>query len=647
VLRRAKTDLIVLFGYVVVSCVYFGWDLLPHPGRAVVGSGSDIAIYVWSFAWWAHAIGSWTNPLFTHALYAPTGLNVVWTLTVPGLALVFSPITLLFGPVVSYNLAALLVPAVSAWTAFVLCRYLTRSIWASVIGGYLFGFSTAMLRQQLFGHLPVTAVFLLPLVALVVVRYVRAELDARGLAWRLGVLLALQLWLSTEFALTATLMLAVGLMFAFWLVPADRRRLVSSLRPIVAAYGLGAIFAAPIVVYALSGFVPQSFIDLQSTGSDLLNFVVPTPALGVGGSSFPSIAAHFVASGASAYLGLPTLLIAGLFVVRAWRTPRARFLLAALVTPALIALGTVLRVDGHRVMPLPWSLATHLPVINNALPFRFTAYVSLAAAVIVAVWIATTKGRIFTRPYVLPLLAVVALVPAVWRSEYPSFHASQPERLSFFTEGLYKTCIPRNETLAIFPFGPGGVSLLSQAETGFWFRLAEDGLQAPNQALNSFDAERIVYELNYMADRGRPTMDRLLAFAATHHVDRVISVVGDGYPTPAQMRSFGSTQLLGGVIVSPACGQPPLTQRDLASYVKADPDEVIGSAPNVGVCQGLTYSELPEGLYPVGLLAGARRAIYVAGQGVTCASPPPGYTRHGFATPDMSVPADTYPLYSK
>jgi hypothetical protein len=358
------------------------------------------------------------------------------------------------------------------------------------------------------------------------------------------------------------------------------------------------------------------------------------------------LSTHFGASGASAYLGLPTLLIAVAFVVRGWRSPGARFLLAALLVPSLIALGTTLRVDGHSVMRLPWSAATHLPVINNALPFRFTAYVSLAAAVIVAAWTASTRGRIFTRPYVLPVLAVVALVPAVWRTDYPSFHATDPQRLAFFTDGLYKTCIPQNETVVIFPFGPG-VSQLAQAETSFWFRLAEDGLQAPNQALNSFDAERIVYELNYMADRGRPTMDRLLAFVATHHVGRVVSAVGDGYPTAAQMRSFGSTQRIGGVIVSPACGQPPLTTRNLERYVKADPYEVIGSAPNVGWCQGLTFTELPQGLNPVALLAGAKRAIFVVGQGVTCAPPPPGYTRHGFATPDLGVPANTYAFYSK
>ena len=102
----------------------------------------------------------------------------------------------------------------------------------------------------------------------------------------------------------------------------------------------------------------------------------------------------------------------------------------------------------------------------------------------------------------------------------------------------------RNETVAIFPFGGGGDSLLWQAESGFWFRVAGDGLQpvpANGKPLTSFDADPIVAELNF-SDTGRPTMSRLLAFAATHHVDRVVSVAGGGYPSRAQMRRFGPTQ---------------------------------------------------------------------------------------------------------
>ena len=112
------------------------------------------------------------------------------------------------------------------------------------------------------------------------------------------------------------------------------------------------------------------------------------------------------------------------------------------------------------------------------------------------------------------------------------------------------------------------------------------------------------------------------------------------------MRRFGPTQLIGGMLVAPACGHASLAERDLTSFVQRDTHEVIGEAPNIGYCIGPHFNLLPEGLYPAGILQGARRAIVVAGAGLTCESPPAGYTRHGFATPDMSVPANTYPYYA-
>jgi hypothetical protein len=42
---------------------------------------------------------------------------------------------------------------------------------------------------------------------------------------------------------------------------------------------------------------------------------------------------------------------------------------------------------------------------------------------------------------------------------------------------------------------------------------------------------------------------------------------------------------------------------------------------------------------------GARIANFVQGVGITCDSPPPGYVQQGFATHDMHVPDDTYPLW--
>ena len=645
-LRRSWVDATALVGYAAVSFGFFGWRLLPHPGRVILGLGHDPQISIWSFAWWPHAIGSWTNPFVSHALYAPTGVNLAWTPSAPGLALAFSPLTVLVGPVASYNVAAVLLPALSAWTAYLLCRYLTGSLWAALVGGYLYGFSTAMLRQQLLGHLNLTGVFVFPLVALVVVRGLRGELSGRGLAWRLGALLACQLLISTEFFASLTVFLALGLLLTFWLLRDVRPAVRASLLPIGAGYVLAAVFAAPFVYYLLAGFQTTSLVsDVGLWGTDLLAFVVPNGVIGVGGTWFPSVTAR-IASGDSAYLGLPTLLIVVLLGLRLRREPGARFLIAALATTALLTLGATVRADGHRLLPLPWwNAAAHLPGLTDALPFRLAVYVSLAAAVCVAYWTATTKGRIYRRPYVLPALAVAALVPAVWQSSYPTFHPVHPERWAFFTTGLYEACVPRGETLAVFP--TYGNAMLWQAETDFRFRLADNGLQPfPKHAkpLNSFDADPTVYDLSFV-DFAQPTMNRLLAFAAAHDVDRFVSVPLYGYPSSRQMRRLGPTALAGGVLVSPACGRASLATRDLTGYVRRYGPRG-GRQTEVYYCLGTSgYNLIPDGTYPTGILAGAKHAIFVAGVGVSCPPPPAGYHREGFATRKMGVRANVYPLY--
>lgn len=645
-LGRRKADLLALLGYAVLSAGFFGWPLLPHPGSVLVGSSQDPQLYVWSFAWWPHAIGHWLNPVISHAVYVPNGVNLTWTVSVPGLALVFSPLTELFGPVVSYDIAAMLMPALSAWTAYLLCRYLTRSVWASLIGGYLYGFSGSILREQLWGNLHVTALFLLPLVALLLVRFARGDLSSRGLIWRFGLVFAFQFWISTEFAFTVTFVLVLGLLLAFWLVSAVRLRIRAAVVPLVGGYALAGVLSAPLLIYALSGFVPESFEEGQNGGIDLVSFVVPARTFAIGGSSFASFTSRLPDGGAGAYLGLPTLAILALFGIRHWRTAGARFLLAALGLVTLIALGPELLIDSRRVVALPWEALSHLPGFSNAFAFRFSAYISLAAAVIVALWTATTKGLFFARPYVLPVLAVASIVPAIWQ---PFFHL-KPQSVPFITDGLYKSCIPHNETVAIFPFGGAGNALLWQAESGFWFNLAGDGLEPfPEHGTppNPFDASRFVWEVVFDGGTGRPTMDRVLSFAATHRVGRVLSLATGGYPDQAQMQQLGSTKLIGGMYVAPGCGQPSLETRNLASYVKNDPYTTVGSAPNIGYCVGTNYVELSEGLDPAGILKGARRAIFVAGQGLGCTPPPSGFVRHGFATPSLGVPANTYPLYTK
>jgi hypothetical protein len=547
--RPARASIVALVVYATLSFLFFGVHLLPHPGRAMLGSGRDPEIFVWSFAWWQHALGAGENPFVSHAVYAPDGINLAWATSVPGLAVLFAPLTLLAGPVASYNVAMLLLPALAAWTAFLLCRYLTGRFWPSFAGGYLFGFSAYVVAQSL-GHTHMTSVFLLPLVALVIVRYVRRELTARGLAWRLGLALGWQLWLSTELYTTLAIAIAVSLALAYACWREHRVRLRSALGPLAAAYGLSLLLGAPLVYYALSGFRSESINEPHKFSADLANLVVPTHILALTTAGLTSISRHFPGNDAEqgAYLGLPMLAIVVWFAIRGHASAGTRFLVGLLALSVLVSLGTALHVEGERKLWLPWDVLARLPVLDNVLPVRFAAYTALAAAVIVALWTASTRGW---AGVVLPVLAIAVLVPAVWRPDFRSL----PQRWPFFTAGAYKLCIPKGENVVVFPYGFRGDSMLWQAESGFWFRMAE-GYLTPKPPKPFID-DPLVQKLTYTYELAGPA--QILGFARRKHVGRVLSTEIDQHPSGLVMHRFGPLQVLGGMMVAPACGYKPLT----------------------------------------------------------------------------------------
>jgi hypothetical protein len=646
VVRRFVRDGAAFAAYATVSFSYFGVRLLPHPGRVVVGHGADPGIFIWSFAWWPHAIGSWTNPFFTHAVYAPQGIDLAWTTSVPGLALPFAPLTLAFGAVVAYNVAAVLLPAAAAWTAYLLCRHLTGSTWASLIGGYLFGFSSFVLGQQLLGHLHMTGCFLVPLFALSVLRYLEGALDERGVWWRLALLLAWQLLISTEMTAMVTVALVVGTVLAYAFAPRLRPRLRSLLAPASAAYATAAVIVGPFVFYLLDGFHPGSFAGAGGAITDLANVLFPTETNGLAGRSFKSVSRSFNSSEYGLYLGVPILLVVVLYAWRMRRSAGARVLLSGLAVAFMLTLGVALHVGGHRVVSMPWALTRHVPLLDNIRADRFAVFVELIAGVIVALWTSQAKGRVFARPYVLPVLTVAVLVPNVALVGYRSALRQYP----FFTSGAYRNCIQQGDTIAVFPIGQADPveqtdAMRWQVDSGFRFRLAAGYLYLygpGDRPISAFDDEPIVSYLHYWTDRGRPTMNTLLAFVATHGVSRVVTVEPADYPSASQMRRFGPVQHAGDLLIAPACDRPPLLTHNLTPYAR---QYAAHQNAAVGLCAGTNFVLLPFGLYPVGVFAGASHALFVKGAGLECIAPA-GYHRHGFATPAMGVPADTYPYYA-
>jgi len=464
-------------GYVVLAFLYLGVLLLTGSGGRYLGFRSDPKAFIWCFGWWPHAILSGQNPFVSHALWAPSGVNLLWTASIPGLALLFAPLTLLVGPVASYNIASVLLPAVAAWTAFLLCRHLTRATWPSLVGGYLFGFSSYVLAQE--GHPNISAVFLVPLLALVLLRFVEHELGDRGLMLRLGPLLGLEFLISTEitftFALGTLAMVALGVA----LVPNRRRRLVQLFRPLLGAALLAALLTAPFVYYAISGLQSAPFHDQNNYVTDLLNFVVPTKVALSSSGWATSISRRFPGnySEQDGFLGPPALLIVALYAARAVRRPSGRLLLAALGLALVCCLGARLTIDGHRSISLPWALVGSWPLFDNVLPARLAMYVCLLSAVIVSLWIAARPSGLLR--WFLPALAALVLVPNLNSGLWDARYTIPP----FFTDSAYRSCLRRNENILPLPPSAQGESMLWQALSDFRFRMAAGNIAPHPPAL--------------------------------------------------------------------------------------------------------------------------------------------------------------------
>jgi hypothetical protein len=470
--RPGWTSALALAGYVLLSALLFGVRLLGHGGQTYLGiHNGDPQLETWAFAWWPHAILHGHNPFYTHAVWAPVGIGLAWPTMAPGIVLAFSPLTLALGPLAAFDLAQVLMPALAAWTAFLLCRHVTRSLWPSLAGGYLFGFSAYMLGQ-LEGHLHLTAVFLVPLVALVVLRYVEGGLDGRGLALQLGLLVGLELWIALEVTFTLTLALVTSLVLAYLLVPSARARLRAIPLPLLGAYGVAALVASPLLYYLLSDFQRKPFNPISPVqySTDLLNLVVPSDLAAASIGWAHGITRHFTGfeTEQGGYIGVPALAILVWFGVRRWRTPVARFLLVAVAVGVFVSFGSWLHVDGRQVVTLPWEHVGYFPLLNNVLTARLSMYVSLGVAVIVAMWAASRAAPGWAR-VALPALAILATAPNLSRGDAWRTTAHEP---AFVTEGLYRTCLRPSDHVLVFPFGFLGDSMLWQAQTGFRYRMA-------------------------------------------------------------------------------------------------------------------------------------------------------------------------------
>ena len=540
-----------VFGlYLAASILLFGLPVLSDPSHSFIGppQSPDPRFFLWALSWWPHALAHGMNPIWSSAVWAPEGYNLAWATGAPGPSLLMTPIMLTAGPVVAYNVVALLACPLSGLTAFVLCRRVTGSFWPSLAGGWIFGFSTYQLGHEGL-HINLELVFLVPLAVYLVLLRLDDDIGARRFVILLTVVLVFEFLTSTE--LFATMAVFGGLVWAMaiGLGPPERRQALLGAGALIGlSFLLSAVAVSPYLWYAFAYGVPRRGLD----GSDLLSFFVPRLRTLIGSKTFFDLTRKFPGTSVenTAYLGLPLIGILVHFAVTQWRAWETKLIAVAAGLIAVAALGPRLFFGGHASIPLPWRAVQALPVINNASPRRFTLYIFLIAAVSVAMWLSAGLGS-WAR-----WAAVVATVVVLFPNFSPNYLHGRADVPSFFAGGEYRRFVRQGENVLILPSQapsgfPQAISMVIQARTNFRFRMALAYTGPPPPEYGQSLILRTLYEAA-IPSVGTPEFRR---FLVAHEI-RVI-IVDRGSPIEPRLTALLNT--------------PPTEVEDVLLYVVQPP----------------------------------------------------------------------------
>lgn len=551
---RTPTWARALAFYVVLAAVTIGRHAIFHPRTvcACIAPG-DPSLFMWALAWWPHAIAHGLNPFVTHYEWSPTGVNLAQGTMIPAAAIAMAPFTALLGPLFSYNAISIASPALSAFTAYLLCRRLVKRELPALAGGFLFGFSSYEFAQ-LIGHLHLVMIFLIPVMVHVALRRVDREISRRAYLGWMALLLLVQMGLSTEL-LAECVMLGTVLLLAAWLLGGQpqRGRMKGLIAETIVAGLIAVVVGSPFLYYAVfsGGFQPGDTTLLNSYGLDLTNLFFPTLVTWLGHHDFQALWSTYEQGNTAemdGYLSIPILIaFAAWFFTRGWRGVLGKLLALTIVVSVVMSLGTHLHVAGQQTVALPFDLVKNVAVFDNMIPSRIVLFAVLAIAIGVAAWLARSGGHPVGR-WLLVALGVVLLLPNL----SPSLYGVPPYDPSFFNTGAYRHYLTRNETVLVLPFAHNDLSPLWQAETGFYFYMPEGYVLA--SIPRAFEKQPGVVE---MFDNVAPAAPVLEAFIHAHRVSHVVVDPTQPGPWPALLAQLGlHGRMVGGVLLYAVPGAP-------------------------------------------------------------------------------------------
>jgi hypothetical protein len=393
---------LIASGLYLLGSLLVWWNIWSTSPISVTTCGcGDSALFLWFFEWPAYALAHGLSPLFSTAMSYPTGVNLLANTSELGFGVPLAPVTWIFGPTASMNVALLLAPALSASAMFALTSRWVRWTPAAFAAGLLFGFSPMALVALSDAHLMIGMAAPVPLIVLCLDELIRRQKARPVLVGiGLGLCVAFEFFIGTEVLVITALCVGFGVLIVLAGSITRLDAIAARARHALVGIGTGAATSLILLAYpawyalagpgAISGPVwPTLSLGIQ--GATIKALFVQTPASQsftefthrVGGSQGVTLSGQYFGWG----LGIVVLL--GLVV---WFRDRRLWLLGIMsVVTAWISLGISVT---HWA---PWNLLGRRPLFENIIPSRFLIITYLAIGAMLAIVMDRVHDRVVER----------------------------------------------------------------------------------------------------------------------------------------------------------------------------------------------------------------------------------------------------------
>jgi hypothetical protein len=357
--RVIVTHLAVLLGYLGAG-IAVSWPRASYLTGHLVPGTRDAGLFVWDLWWVARSAEHLSNPWFTRYQAAPVGTQLGYHTLMPLPGWLMTPVTLGFGPAVSFNLLSIAAPALMSYAMYRVTRLWVPSQTGAIAAGAFFGLSTILMWNAWYElNIALGAIFL-PLALEATVRLGRRP------GWKqavvLGVVLGAALLTDQESAIMAGMLVIAALLP--WLARGPSRGGAGAWVKLgsvaLAAVVSGAIASPQIVAMvqqmragnatAPQGTLVSNYLTYAASPKQIF---APSPRVAAFGMH--GLAAYYYHSAHQALpifaygLVLVFLALCGLAVC--WRRPAAWLLALFWLVATISAMGTGILIGGRQYVP--------------------------------------------------------------------------------------------------------------------------------------------------------------------------------------------------------------------------------------------------------------------------------------------------------